>query len=149
MAEPTPFLPPPEIYSFWGTSIAITPSRTQKVLLTLAGRKYLIGSSLLTSSPLMILIYLLFSIAPPLTYPLLPTLLPFLAHGRCFRTWVLITYQFFYLPLSLLSFSPTSVLLLSTFRKLAGMTLSPTLTPTVLRQMNTRLSPLLLLSSLL
>ena len=36
--------------SFWGTSIAITLSGTQKVLPTLVGRTYLIGSSLLTSS---------------------------------------------------------------------------------------------------
>ena len=39
MAEPTPFLtpffPPPEISSFWGTSTAITPSGTQEVLPTL------------------------------------------------------------------------------------------------------------------
>ena len=38
MAEPTPFLPPfflpPEISSFWGTSIAIAPSGTQEVLPT-------------------------------------------------------------------------------------------------------------------
>ena len=110
MAEPTPFLtpffPPPEISSFWCTSIAITPSGTQEVLLTPVGRKYSTGSSPLTSSPSMTLTYLLFSIAPLavaplLTYPLLPLLLPFLAHGRCFRTWVLITYQFFYLFLSL------------------------------------------------
>ena len=51
------------------------------------------------------------------------------------------------LSVSLRSFSPTSVLLLSTFRKLVGMTLSPALTPTVLLQRNTRLFffPLLLL----
>ena len=109
MAELTsflsPFLPPPEIFSSWGTSIAITLSVTQKVLPTLVGRKYSIGSSLLTSFPSMTATYLLFSIAPlavapALTSPLLPPLSPFLAHGRCFRTWVLITYQFFYLPLS-------------------------------------------------
>ena len=38
MAEPIPFLLPffpPEIYSFWGTSIAITPSGTQEALPTL------------------------------------------------------------------------------------------------------------------
>ena len=38
MAEPTPFLPqffpPPEISSFWGTSIAITLFGTQEVLPT-------------------------------------------------------------------------------------------------------------------
>ena len=55
MAEPTPFLPPffpsPEISSFWGTSIAITPFGTQELLQTPEGRKYLTGSSPLTSSP--------------------------------------------------------------------------------------------------
>ena len=52
---------------------------------------------------------------------------------------------------SLRYFTPTSVPLLSTFRKLAGLTLPPTLTPTVLPQRNTRLFLflLLLLSSLL
>ena len=43
MAESTPFLPPfffpSEISSFWGASIAIAPSGTQKVLPTLMGRK--------------------------------------------------------------------------------------------------------------
>ena len=41
-------------------------------------------------------------------------------------------------------FPPTSVLLSSIFRKLAGMGLPPTLTPTVILQRNTRLVPLLL-----
>ena len=85
MAEPIPFLPqffpPPEVSSFWGTSIAITPSGTQDVLPTPAGRKYLTGSSLLTSSPSMTLTHPLFSIAPLLTFPLLPLLLPFLLLG--------------------------------------------------------------------
>ena len=44
MAEPIAslpqFFPPPEIFSFLGTSIAITPSGTQEVLPTPAGRKY-------------------------------------------------------------------------------------------------------------
>ena len=35
------------------------------------------------------------AVAPPLTSPLLPLLLPFLAPGRCFRTWVLTIYQFY------------------------------------------------------
>ena len=43
MAKLTPFLflffPPPEISSFWGTSIAITPSGTQEVLPTPAGEE--------------------------------------------------------------------------------------------------------------
>ena len=152
MSEPTPFPPPffplPEISSFWGTSIAITPSGTQEVLPTPAGRKYSTGSSLLTSSPSMTLTHPPFYIAPLLTSPLLLLLLPFLASGRCFRTWVLTTYQFFYPFLSLRSFAPTSVPLPSISRKLAGMALPPTLTLTVLLQRNTRLFffPLLLLS---
>ena len=98
MAEPTPFLPPffspPEISSFWWTSIAITPYGIQKVLLTPVGREYSIGLSPLTSSPSMTLTHPP-SFAPLLTSPLLPLLLPFLAFRRCFRTWVLTTYQFF------------------------------------------------------
>ena len=152
MAEPTFFLPPffplPEISSFWGTSIAITPSGTQEVLPTPVGRKYSTGSVLLTSSPSMTLTRPPFYIAPFLISPLLPPLWLFLAPGRCFRTWVLTTYQFFYLSPFIRSFAPTSVLLPSTFRKLAGMTLSPTLIPTVFLQRNTCLFlfPLLLLS---
>ena len=142
---------PPEISSFWGTSIAITPSGTQEVLPTSAGRKYSTGSSPLTSSPSMTLTHPPFSIAPLLTSPLLPLLLPFLAPGRCYRTLVLTTYLFFYLSLSLRSFAPTSVPLPSIFRKLAEMALPPTLTLTVLLQRNTRLFlfPLLLLFLLL
>ena len=157
MAEPipslAPFFPPSEISSFWGTSIVITRSGTREVLPTPVGRKYSTGSSPQTSSPLMTLPHPLFSIAPLavaplLTSPLLLLLLLFLAPGRCFRTWVLITYQFFYLSLFPRSFAPTSVPLPSIFRKLAGMALPPTLTLTVLLQRNTRLFlfPLLLLS---
>ena len=62
----------------------------------------------------MTLTYLLFSIAPlavapPLAFPLLPLLSLFPAPGRCFRTCVPITYQFFYLFLSLRFFVTTSV----------------------------------------
>ena len=84
IAEPTPFLLPspfpfPEISSFWGTSTTLTPSGTQEVLPTLAGRKYSAGSSLITSSSSMTLTYSPFYIAPlavtpPLTFPLLPPL---------------------------------------------------------------------------
>ena len=59
------------------------------------GRKYSIGPSPLTSSPSKTLTYLHFSIAPPLTSLLLSPLLPYLALGRCFRTWVLITCQLY------------------------------------------------------
>ena len=84
-------------------------------------------------------------VTPLLTSPLLPPLLPFLVHGRCFRIWVLITYQFFNLSFSLRSFAPTSVPLPSTFRKLAGMTLLLTSILTVPLQKNTHLSLFLLL----
>ena len=131
---------------------AITPSGTQEVLPTTAGRKYSTRSFLLTSSPSMTLTHLTFSIAPlavalPLTSPLLPPLLLFLAPGRCYRTWVLTICQFFYLSLSLRSFAPTSVPHPSILRKLAGMGLSLILTLTVFQQRNTRLFlfPLLLL----
>ena len=157
MAEPISFLPqffpPPEISSFWGTSNAITRFGTQELLLAPVGRKYLTGSSPLTSFPSMTLTYLSFSIAPLAVAPLLTSPLPlllllFLSTGRCFRTLLLTTYQFFYLSLSLRSFASTSVPLPSIFRKLAGMALPSTLTLTVLLQRNTRLFlfPLQLLS---
>ena len=66
------------------------------------------------------------AVAPLLTSLLLPPHLPFLAPERCYRIWVLTTYQFIYLSLSPQSFAPTSVLFPSIFRKLAGMTLPPT-----------------------
>ena len=108
---------------------------------------WVISSDLL---PSMTLTHPPFSIASLLTSPLLPPLLLFLGPGRCFRTWILTTYQFFYLSLCPRSFSPTSAPLPSTFRKLAGITLPPTLTLTVPLQRNTRLFlfPLLLLLSL-
>ena len=157
IAEPIPslpqFFPPPEISSFWGTSIAITSFGTQESLPTPTGKKYSTGSSPLISSPSMTLTHPPFSIAPMavtpfLTSPLLPLLLPFLAPGRCFRTWVLTTYQFFYLSLSLRPIALTSAPLPSIFRKLTGMGLPPTLTLTVPQQRSTRLFlfPLLLLS---
>ena len=84
--------------------------------------------------------------SPDISFP--PSSLALSAPGRCFRTWVLTTYQFFYLSLSLRSFTPTSAPLPSIFRKLALMGLPPTLTLTVLQQRNTRLFlfPLLVLS---
>ena len=141
MAELTPSLPPffrtPEISSFWGTSIAITPSGTQELLSTPVGRKYSTGSSPLTSSPSMTITHPPFSIAPLAVAPLLTSPL-LLALGRCFRTWVLTTDQFFLLSLSLRFFAPTSVHLPSIFRKFAGMTFLLTFTLTVHLQRNTR-----------
>ena len=142
MAEPTsflpPFFPPPEISSFWGTSIAITPYGIRGTS-DPCGNEIFDWVSPLIYSPSMILTHPPFSIAPPLTSPLLPRLSLSLTPGRCFRTWVLTTYQFFYLSLSPRSFAPTSVPLPSTIRKLAGITLPSTLTPTILLQRNTRL----------
>ena len=158
MAEPIPFLPPsfspPEISSFWETSIAITPSGTQEVLPTPAGRKYLTGSFLLTS----------FLLNDPDT----PTLLhrssgsrsspdisfaPFTLAFSC--SWEMLQDLgsdhlsiLLSVPLSPV-FHPNGLSPLpSIFRKLAGMTLPLTLTLTVLQQRNTRLFlfPLLLLS---
>ena len=129
MAEPIPslppFFPPPEIFSFWGTSIAINLFGTQESLLTPAGRKYSTGSSLLTPSPSITLTHPPFSIAPLavaslLTSPFPPLLLSFLAPGRCFRTLVVITYQFFYLSLSLQSFAPTGAPFLQFSESLLG-----------------------------
>ena len=93
-----------------GTSIVITSSGTPELLPTPLGKKYSTGSSPLASSPSMTLTHPPFSIAPLavaplLTFPLLPLLLPFFAPGRCFRTLVQTTYQFFYLSLSLRSFA--------------------------------------------
>ena len=129
---------------------------TQGLPPTPVGKKYSTASSPLTSSPSMILTHPPFSIAPlavapPLTSPLPSLLLPFLGHGRCFRTWVLTTNEFLYLFLSLRSFAPTSVPLPSIFRKLAGMAMPPALTLTVPLQRNAHLFlfPLLLLSLLL
>ena len=118
MEEPTPFLPPffppPEISSYWGTSIAITSSGTQEALPTPVERKYLTGSFFLIAFSSMTLTYLPFfiaplAVAPLLTFSLLPPLSPYPALGRCFRTWVLTIYQFFYLSLSLRSFTLTNV----------------------------------------
>ena len=108
MAEPTPFVSPfflPEISSLWGTSIAITFSGTQEVLPDPVGRKYSTRSSPLTFFLSMTLTHPPFSIAPLavaplLSSPLVPALLHFLAPGRCLRTWVLTTYQFFVPSLS-------------------------------------------------
>ena len=109
-----PFFPPPEIFSFWGTSTATTTSGIQEVLPTPDGRQYSTASSLLSSSLSMTLTHppsstAPLAVAPPMKSPMLPLLLSFLALARCFRTSVLITYQFFYPSLSLWSFAPTSV----------------------------------------
>ena len=156
MAEPIPSLP--QFHSSRNLTLGHFnchhPLCDSRGIPTPAGRKYSTGSSLLISFRSMTLTHPPFSIAPLAVDPLLPSpllllLLPFLAPGRCFRTWVLTIYQFFYLFLSLRSFAPTNVSLPSIFRKLAGMTLPPTLTLTILQQRNIRLFPLLLLSLLL
>ena len=157
MAEPIPFLPqlfpPPEISSFWGTPIAITPSGTQEVLPIPTGRKYSTGSYPLTSSPLMTLTHAPLihrssgsRSSPDISFA--PSSLALSCSWEVLQDLGLTIYQFFYPSLSLRSFTPTSVPLPSIFRKLAGMTLPPTLTLTVPLHRNTRLFlfPLLLLS---
>ena len=86
MAEPILSLPPLEISSFWRTSISITPSGTQEVHPTHAGRRYLTGSFLLTSSLSMTLTHPLFFIVPLAVALSLTSPLPFPAPGRCYRT---------------------------------------------------------------
>ena len=130
MAEPTPF----SLHSSLQKSLILGdfnchhPLWDSRGTSDPVGRKYSTGSSPLTSSLSMILTHPPFLVAALLT----SALLPFLATGRCFRTWVLMIYQFFYLSLSLWLIAPTSIPLTSIFRKLAGMTLLYTLTRTVL-----------------
>ena len=78
-----------------------------------------------------------------------PSSLAFSCSWKVLQNLGLTTYQFFYLSLSLRSFTPTSVPLPLVFRELTGMALPPTLTLTALLQRNTRrfLFPLLLLST--
>ena len=85
IVKPISFLPlffsPRQISLFWETSIAITASRTQKVLPTAVGRQHSIGSSPLTSSPSMTLTYLLFPIAPLAVAPPLTSLCSILSRS--------------------------------------------------------------------
>ena len=83
-------------HPFWDSRVTSDP-RGEEVF------DWVVSSDLL---PLMTLTHPPFSIAPLavaslLTSPLLLLLLSFLAPGRCYRTLVLTTYQFFYLSLSL------------------------------------------------
>ena len=118
------------------------------------GRKYSIGSSLRSSYPSIILSppplsKISLAVASLLTSPLLHLLWFSLTSGRCFRTWTLITNQFYQLPLFLCSSAPTHVSLPAVVSNFVGMTLPFTLTLTVLLKVNSRLFPLLLLSLLL
>ena len=126
MAEPIPslppFFPPPEISSFWGTSIAITLFGTQEVLPTPAGRKYSTGSCPLTFSTSMTLTHpptLLHRFSPDISFA--PSSLALFARGRCYRTLVLTTFQFCYPSLSLRSFAPTSAPFLQFSESLLGL----------------------------
>ena len=104
IAEPITFLSPNLYFSrnlfILGNVNCHHPLGIQKVVPSLVGRKYSIGSSLLTSFLSTTLTYLHFpvaslAIATPLISSLLLPLSPSLALERCFRTWVLITYQFY------------------------------------------------------
>ena len=88
------------------------------------GRKYSIELSLLAPFLSITMTYLLFPVAfsssrysPDIVFA--PSSL---ALGRCFRIWVLITYQFYCPSLFLCYSAPTNVTLPSIFRKLVGMT---------------------------
>ena len=85
----------------WGSKVTSDPCGEEVF-------DWVISSDLL---PSMTLTHPPFSIAPlavasSLTSPMLPPLLPFLAPGRCYRTWVLTIYQFFHSSLSLSCLSP-------------------------------------------
>ena len=148
IAEPTPFLPPffppPEISSFWGTSTAITPSGTQEVLLTPAGRKYSTGSSPLTSSlndpDTLTLLHCFSGSCPSPDISFAPSSLALSCSWEVLQDLGSDHLPILLSVLSLRSIAPTSVPLPSIFRKLAEMALSPTLTRTVLLQRNTSLS---------
>ena len=155
MAELTPFLPPffspPEISSFWGTSIAIIHSGTQTVLLIPAGRKYSTGSSPLTSSSMTLTHSVLHRSSGSLSSPdisFAPSSLALCCSWEVLQDLGSDHLPIFYPSLSLRPIVSTSIPLPSTFRKLAEMALPHTLTLTVLLQRNTRLFlfPLLLLS---
>ena len=109
MAEPTPFLFSRNLFN------CHHPLWDSKGTSNLCGMEvfdWVISSDLLplndphTHTPFAIASLV---VIPPLTFPLLPPLLPFLAPGRFFRTWVLTIYQFFYLFLFLQSFAPMSI----------------------------------------
>ena len=108
IAEPTPFLYiflSLEICSFWGTVTTMIPSGAQKVLLTLVTRNYSIGSSpLFNDSDIPTFLH---RSSPDISFA--PSSL---APGRCFRTWALITYQFYKPSFFLRSFASTNVLFL-------------------------------------
>ena len=154
MAELTPFLlpffPSPEISSFWGTSIAITPLVLKRYFRPLQRGNIRLGDLFWP---------------PPLQWPwhthrftslLWQSLLSW--HLLCSLLSCLFLLlggalgpKFGQLPILLSAplspvFRPNKHPHPSTFRKLAGMTYPPTLTPTVFLQRNTRLFPLLLLS---
>ena len=76
-----PFFPPPEIPSFWGTSIAITPAGEEVFDWVISSPSITLTRPLFSTASL--------AVAPLLTSPLLPPLFLFLAPGRCYRTWVL------------------------------------------------------------
>ena len=118
----TPFHSP-EISLFWEILISITPCGTQKVS---------IWSSLLTSSLNECDITTLLHRSPDIYFA--PPSLALLCSWEGFRTWVVITYQFYQPPLFLRSFTPTSIPLSSIFRKLPGIALPITFTLIVLLQ---------------
>ena len=140
--EPTPSLflyCLPQKISCCETSTVITSFGTKELLQTIVGRKYLIGQSFLISFPSIILTLLLFFIAPPADAFLISpmhSLLLLLGGASEIGSHHL---SIFLTALFLHFVAPTSLLLLSFFRKLVEMTLLFTSIHTVLLQRNTPL----------
>ena len=138
------FFLPPEISSFSGTSIAITPHCDSKGMSDLRGNKvfgFISSDLLLLNDP--DTPTLLYRNSPDISFA---TSSLSLASKKCFRAWALIPYQFYYPSVYPLLRHKVRLPLPSIFRKLIGVTLSFTFTLTIFMQRNTSLFPLLLLS---
>ena len=106
-----PFFPPPEIFSFWEILTTFWDSRDTSDPRGEEVFNCVISFDLLAfnDSDIPALLHRLSCSRSFPDISFAPFLSPFFAPGRCFRIWVLITYQFFYLSLFLRSFAPTNV----------------------------------------
>ena len=147
-----PFFLPPEI-SFWRTSTAIIICGTKKAFPIFVGEEVTHG--VISSNHVSIndpdIPTVLHCFSGNFSYPDVSYVPSSLAPRRCFKTWLLITYQFYIPSFFFWFFAPTNVPLPLIFKKLLGMTLLSTLNLTVFLQKKIPLFlfPLLLLSLLL